>query len=82
MTPSVLFISKVRRFYEAREIFQECEHVYRFKVGMTNSIITHLAKVAEIAPLEWNFKIPSWVKGGVCERRRNRQTDIEGEERR
>lgn len=29
---------------------------YEFKVGMAYGIITHLARGAEIAPLEWNFK--------------------------
>lgn len=30
--------------------------LYKFKVGMVNCIIIHLARGAEIAPLEWNFK--------------------------
>ena len=59
--PSILvvpsfFIRKVSRFYEAGELFEVCEYLYKFKVGMTNSIITHLTRGAEIAPLEWNFK--------------------------
>lgn len=50
------FIREVSRFYEARKLFEVCEHLYKFKVGLANSIITHLARGAEIAPLEWNLK--------------------------
>lgn len=51
-----LFIRKVSTFYEAGKLFEVCEHLYKFKVGMANSIITHLARGAEIAALEWNLK--------------------------
>lgn len=39
-----------------QELLKECKHLYSFKVSMTSYIITHLAREAEIAPLEWNFK--------------------------
>lgn len=54
LTASILvFLS---RFYETRKLFEVCVHLYKFKVGMANSIITHLARGAEIAPLECNLK--------------------------
>lgn len=70
-----LFIRKVSRFYEARELLEECKHLYRFKVGMANSIITHLTGGAKIAPLEWNFKSsPGWKEaGGRWRQRKERQ---------
>ena len=48
--------------------------MYRFKVGMANGIITHLARGAEIAPLEWNFtSSPGLQKVGVRQRKTERQ---------
>lgn len=68
---------KVNTFYEADQLFQECKHLYRFKVGMANCIITHLAKVSEIAPLEWNFKSSLGWKEAV-KGRMKRKTDTDG----
>lgn len=55
----ILFLRKVSWFYEARKLFEVCEHLYTFKVGMANSIITHLARGAEIVALVWNLESSS-----------------------